>query len=161
MIRRSRGKIVPASKFVHRDFPGKRRVGIARIVRDLADQSQAGRQQNLLPLVLEFKDISDSGQATVVATVLYHGHKSTELSNDAASAEGDSYLTTDPITTTFDPNYGFEFNYTPGGDGTKVEVKATPVQSQSDNATQFKVEVTSRFANQGQFRDTYTITKSA
>lgn len=113
------------------------------------------------PLVLDFKDISDSGQATVVATVLYHGHKSTELSNDAASAEGDSYLTTDPITTTFDPNYGFEFNYTPGGDGTKVEVKATPVQSQSDNATQFKVEVTSTFANQAQFRDTYTITKSA
>ena len=113
------------------------------------------------PLVLDFKDISDSGQATVVATVLYHGHKSTELSNDAASAEGDSYLTTDPITTTFNPNYGFSFNYTPGGDDTKVEVNAVPVQSQSDNATQFRVEVTSRFANQAQFRDTYTITKSA
>lgn len=113
------------------------------------------------PLVLEFKSIADSGQATVVAHVLYHGHKVGDLSNDAASSDGDSYLTTDEITTTFNPNDGFSFSYTPSGAGTEVEVKASPVTSQSDNATQFKVDVTSVFGGSTQFYDTYTITKSA
>lgn len=113
------------------------------------------------PLVLEFKSIADSGQATVVAHVLYHGHKTDDLSNDAASSDGDSYLTTGDITTTFDPKYSFSFSYTPSGAGTEVDVKITPVRSQSDNATQFEVEVTSYYGGDRQFTDTYTITKSA
>lgn len=112
------------------------------------------------PISIEFQNIQSSGQATVVCNVLYHGHKVSDLSNDAASCDGDSYLSTGALTTSFDPQAGFSFNYTPDGDDTNVEVRAEPDQSSSDNAPKFKVTVKSTFVYGEYVTDTYVISKS-
>ncbi|MGN0287916.1 MAG: zinc ribbon domain-containing protein [Atopobiaceae bacterium] len=113
------------------------------------------------PISIQIKNIASSGQATIVCSVLYHGHKMSNLTNDAASCDGDNYLTTGDITTTFDPEQGFSFNYTPDGENTKLEVKATPDTSSSDNVTRFNVTVVSTFVEHESVTDTYTITKTA
>lgn len=113
------------------------------------------------PISIEFKNIASSGQATVDCKVLYHGHKITNFSNDAQSSDGDNFLDTGDLTTTFDPQTGFSFNFTPDGDNTKLEVEAEPDTSASDNITRFDVTVKSIFGQNEEMVDTYTITKTA
>lgn len=113
------------------------------------------------PISIEFKNIASSGQATVDCKVLYHGHKITNFSNDAQSSDGDNFLDTGDLTTTFDPQTGFSFNFTPDGDNTKLEVEAEPDTSASDNITRFDVTAKSIFGQNEEMVDTYTITKTA
>lgn len=94
------------------------------------------------PMELSIASISDTGQLKAAVSVLYHGHATAEFSNDVDDFEGDSYVSFDNLTSTFDRN-GFDFTIEPADDRA-IKVRVVPDESHADGAV-MEVEVQSRF----------------
>lgn len=113
------------------------------------------------PIVIDVKSIDPSGQMTLSAKVLFHGHDPESLKGDVASSEGDKYLSFDNLTSTFDAEDGFEVNIEPDS-ATKIVIKAKPTTSGTGGSNAFEVEAESYGTTDGTVGvvDTYTVTKS-
>lgn len=112
------------------------------------------------PLKIDIKEIDSTGHMKLSVSVLYHGHGPEPIKdNDADTVDGDTYLTFDDVTSTFDEEDGFEFTLAPEGEDNKIEVKVKP-KADSTSTKKFEAEVESYYHSTAvQETDTYVIQK--
>lgn len=112
------------------------------------------------PLKIDIKEIDSTGHMKLSVSVLYHGHGPEPIKdNDADTVDGDTYLTFDDVTSTFDEEDGFEFTLAPEGENNKIEVKVKP-KADSTSTKKFEAEVESYYHSTAvQETDTYVIQK--
>lgn len=94
------------------------------------------------PLKIQFEDVSSNGRITANAVVTYHGHEANLSKADAKTTSGDTRISLDDLTSTYD-KYGFTFVAPANRTGDEVTIKVVPVSSAS--GTELEVTVTSEF----------------
>lgn len=109
------------------------------------------------PMSMNIESISATGQMELSVDVLYHGHETATLPNDAKSSAGDAMVRSGQITSTFSSK-SFTFRVDAGKDGNYAVVTVSPTTS-ADAHIQLGVVVESYYKDSLVETDQYLLKK--